>query len=287
MRTAGLKPEVALLDNDEVQDVETDADWQFVNLGEQQNFGIRTAGLEDKASACEMLVCYARELKDGFANYAEEVVRLMVPMLKFYFHDGVRRAAAESLPYLLICAKIKGQQYLESMWIYICPELLKAIETEPESEVTAELLQSLAKCIDTLGANCLTQEAMDEVLKIVNRFMTEHFEKADKRVLARNEEDYDDAVEEQLAEEDETDVYLLSRIADIVHSLFSTYKAQFLPFFQRIVPHFAKLLDPTRPSWADRQWGLCIFDDLIGEFLLNFLRYFTFIMMIRIVSEIP
>jgi hypothetical protein len=65
-------------------------------------------GLEDKASACEMLVCYARELKEGFADYAEEVVKLMVPMLKFYFHDGVRTAAAESLPYLLDCAKIKG-----------------------------------------------------------------------------------------------------------------------------------------------------------------------------------
>jgi hypothetical protein len=55
-----------------------------------------------------MLVCYARELKEGFADYAEEVVKLMVPMLKFYFHDGVRTAAAESLPYLLDCAKIKG-----------------------------------------------------------------------------------------------------------------------------------------------------------------------------------
>lgn len=265
MRTAAMKPEVALLDNDEVQDIETDADWQFVNLGEQQNFGIRTAGLEDKASACDMLVCYARELKEGFANYAEEVVRLMVPLLKFYFHDGVRRAAAESLPYLLICAKIKGQQYLENMWVYICPELLKAIETEPESEVIAELLHSLAKCIETLGANCLTQESMEEVLKIVNRFMAEHFEKADKRVAARVEEDYDEAVEEQLAEEDETDVYLLSRIADIIHSLFVVQKAGFLPYFDQVVQHFVKLLDPTRPSWSDRQWGLCIFDDLIGK----------------------
>lgn len=265
MRTAAMKPEVALLDNDEVEVVESDADWQFVNLGEQQNFGIRTAGLEDKASACEMLVCYARELKDGFANYAEEVVRLMVPMLKFYFHDGVRRAAAESLPYLLICAKIKGQQYLESMWVYICPELLKAIQTEPECEVTAELLQSLAKCIDTLGASCLNQESMEDVIKIINRFMTEHYEKSDKRVQARNEEDYDEAVEEQLAEEDDADIYLLSRIADIIHSLFLTMKGGFLPYFNQIVPHITKLLDPARPSWADRQWGLCIFDDLIGE----------------------
>ncbi|EAT37896.1 AAEL010159-PA [Aedes aegypti] len=262
MRTASMKPEVALLDNDEVQDVESDNDWQFVNLGEQQNFGIRTAGLEDKASACEMLVCYARELKDGFANYAEEVVRLMVPMLKFYFHDGVRTAAAESLPYLLDCAKIKGPTYLEGMWLYICPELLKAIDSEPEPDVQAELLHSLAKCIETLGAACLSKETMDEVLKIIDKFMNLHFQKEEKRALARKEEDYDEGVEEQLAEEDDADIYLLSRISDIVHSLFLSYKDGFLPYFQQVVPHFVKLLDPSR-TWADRQWGLCIFDDLI------------------------
>ena len=54
----------------------------------QQSFGIKTAGLEEKATACQMLVCYARELKEGFAEYAEEVVKIMVQHLKFYFHDG-------------------------------------------------------------------------------------------------------------------------------------------------------------------------------------------------------
>ena len=72
-----------------------------------------------------MLVCYARELKEHFVEYAEQTVRLMVPMLKFYFHDGVRAAAAESLPYLLECAKIRGPQYVQEMWAHICPELLK------------------------------------------------------------------------------------------------------------------------------------------------------------------
>lgn len=268
MRTASMKPEVALLDNEEIQDIEGDLDWQFVNLGEQQNFGIRTSGLEDKASACEMLVCYARELKEGFANYAEEVVRLMVPMLRFYFHDGVRTAAAESLPYLLDCAKIKGPQYLEGMWLYICPELLKAIESEPEIDVIAELLHSLGKCIETLGANCLSKEAMDDVLKLINKYMNDHFEKADKRMMARKEEDYDDGVEEQLAEEVDNDVYILSQIADIIHALFLTHKATFLPYFEQVVPHFIKLLDPQR-AWADRQWGLCIFDDLVGEFFIE------------------
>ena len=69
--------------------VEEDNDWQCVNLGDQQTFGIKTAGLEEKATACQMLVCYARELKQGFINYVEETVKIMVPMLKFYFHDDI------------------------------------------------------------------------------------------------------------------------------------------------------------------------------------------------------
>lgn len=263
MRTAAMKPEVAMLDNDEVEGIETDVDWSLINLGEQQNFAIRTAGMEDKASACEMLVCYARELKEGFADYAEEVVRLMVPMLKFYFQDNVRTAAAESLPYLLDCGKIKGSQYLEDMWMYICPELLKVIVMEPEADVQAEMLNSLAKCIETLGANCLNEDSMKDVLDIINKYMTEHFERADKRLQARNEEDYDDAVEEELAEQDDTDVYILSKIVDIVHALFLTNKVQFLPYFDQIAAHFVKLIDPIRPA-SDRQWGICAFADIIG-----------------------
>lgn len=106
-----------------------------------------------------MLVCYARELKEAFAEYAEDVVKLMVPMLKFYFHDNVRTAAAESLPYLLECARIRGPQYIQGMWAYILPELLKAVDAEPEQEVQVELLNSLAKVITNHlnGMFCVNQ----------------------------------------------------------------------------------------------------------------------------------
>nr|CAD7590238.1 unnamed protein product [Timema genevievae] len=342
MKAASMKPEVALLDNDDMQGVEGDLDWQFVSLGEQQNFGIKTsevlfrplylssaltkaapltlstawtapqsmfskpsvtssplysavAGLEDKASACEMLVCYARELKDGFADYAETVVKLMVPMLKFYFHDGVRTAAAESLPYLLDCGKIKGPEYLQGMWNYIYPELLKAIDTEPENEVLAEHMYSLAKCIETLGNGCLTEAAMAELLKILNKLMLEHFNKAVARQEKRKDEDYDEVVEEQLANEDDEDVYILSKIADIIHSLFLSYKSDFFPYFDQIVNHFVKCLlanalvvlssaakdgqievrisvGPEMP-WSDHQWALCIFDDVIEYGGPNCVKY--------------
>lgn len=37
-----------------------------------------------------MLVCYVRELKEGFVEYVEEVVKIMVLLFKFYFYDGMK-----------------------------------------------------------------------------------------------------------------------------------------------------------------------------------------------------
>jgi len=273
MKTASMKPEVALLDNDELNGVGNDSDdWQFVSLGEQQNFGIKTAGLEDKATACTMLVCYARELKEHFAAYAEETVRLMVPMLKFYFHDGVRAAAAESLPFLLECAKIRGPQYVQEMWAYICPELLKAIEAEPEQSLLAEHLNSLSRCIELLGVGCLNDQNLKELVEIMSSTIKQHFERQEERNGKRGDEDYDEGVEEQLVDEDDEDVYTLSKLGDLFHALFSTYKEAFLPVFDQLLPYVIKLLEPSRP-WSDHQWGLCIFDDVIEYTGPQSLRY--------------
>ncbi|KAA0204007.1 hypothetical protein HAZT_HAZT011606 [Hyalella azteca] len=272
LKTASLKPEVALLDNEDMNTVDNEDDWQFVSIGEQQNFGIRTAGLEEKATACQMLVCYARELKDAFADYTEEVVKLMVPMLKFYFHDGVRTAAAESLPYLLECARIKGALYLQEMWSFICPELLKAIETEPENEVLSEHMYSMAKCIEVLGSGCLSEEQTTELVKMLDKVLTNHFERANKRHEKRKDEDYDEVVEEQLLDEDDEDTYALSKVSDVLHSLFAAYGSQFFPFFDAILPHIVHLLSPER-SWPDHQWGLCIFDDVIEYGGPNCIKY--------------
>ncbi|XP_060518606.1 importin-5 [Cylas formicarius] len=277
MKTAAMKPEVALLDSDAMADIDGEVnEWEFVSLGEQKNFGIRTAGLEDKAAACIMLVCYARELKDGFAPYAEETVKLMVPMLKFYFHDGVRNTAAESLPWLLECAACKGPAFVSDMWRYICPELLKAIDTEPENEVLLIMLDSLARCIQKLGPSYINQESMSEILRIIDKLMTEHFERENDRHKKHLDEDYDEEVQEQLEDEESGDIYILSTVADVVHSLFTVYKENFIPFFDQVLNHFVNLLTPTR-SWADRQWGICVFDDAIeftGPLCVKYQSYF-------------
>ncbi|KAG7504065.1 importin-5 [Solea senegalensis] len=262
MKTASIKPEVALLDTQDMENISEDEGWEFVNLGDQQSFGIKTAGLEEKATACQMLVCYAKELKEGFVEYTVQVVNLMVPLLKFYFHDGVRVAAAESMPLLLECARVRGPEYLTQMWHFMCDALIKAIGTEPDSDVLSEIMHSFAKCVELMGDGCLNKEHFDELSGILKGKLEEHFKNQRLRQAKREDEDYDEEVEETLQDEDENDVYILTKVSDILHSVFSSYKEKVLPWFEQLLQLIVQLICPSRP-WADRQWGLCIFDDVL------------------------
>lgn len=57
----------------------------------------------------------------------------------------VRVAAAESMPLLLECARVRGPEYLTQMWHFMCDALIKAIGTEPDSDVLSEIMHSFAK----------------------------------------------------------------------------------------------------------------------------------------------
>uniref|UniRef100_A0A8D2LX52 Importin 5 n=1 Tax=Varanus komodoensis TaxID=61221 RepID=A0A8D2LX52_VARKO len=237
MKTASIKPEVALLDTQDMENMSDDDGWEFVNLGDQQSFGIKTAGLEEKATACQMLVCYAKELKEGFVEYTEQVVKLM-------------------------CARVRGPEYLTQMWHFMCDALIKAIGTEPDADVLSEIMHSFAKCIEVMGDGCLNNEHFEELGGILKGKLEEHFKNQELRQVKRQDEDYDEQVEESLQDEHDSDVYILTKVSDILHSIFSSYKAKVLPWFEQLLPQIVNLICPHRP-WPDRQWGLCIFDDII------------------------
>ncbi|XP_012881872.1 PREDICTED: ran-binding protein 6 isoform X2 [Dipodomys ordii] len=280
------------MENQDTQDVENMSDddgWQFVNLGDQQSFGIKTSGLEAKATACQMLVYYAKELKEGFVEYTDQVVRLMVPLLKFYFHDNVRVAAAEAMPFLLECARIRGADYLSQMWQLICDPLIKAIGTEPDTDVLSEIMNSFAKSIEVMGDGCLNDEHLEELGGILKAKLEGHFKNQEIRQVKRQEENYDQQVEMSLQDEDECDVYILTKVSDILHSLFSTYKEKILPWFEQLLPLIVNLICSSRP-WPDRQWGLCIFDDIIehcSPTSFKYVEYFRWPMLLNMRDNNP
>ncbi|TPP65936.1 Karyopherin (importin) beta 3 [Fasciola gigantica] len=262
LKSACIKPEICILDNDEADTVESDLDWQVVKLGEDRNYAIRTSGLEDKATACQMLVCYAREMKESFAPYCQQVLDIMVPLLDFYFNDEVRSAAAECLPYLLGSLKARQPEAVVAAWARVHKSLLRAITNEPERDVVAEHLLALAGSIETVGKECVTNEQLNEIRGLLDRLFHEHFEKSDERVAKRNDEDFDECEEERLMTEKDEDEYVLSKMCDVVHAVFVTFGEGALPFFQQLIVFCVKLLEPGRP-WSDLQWGICLWDDVI------------------------
>lgn len=262
LRSACIKPEICILDNDEADNVEGDLDWQVVKLGEDRNYAIRTSGLEDKATACQMLVCYAREMKESFAPYCQQVLEIMVPLLDFYFNDEVRSAAAECLPYLLGSMKARQPDAVSAAWVRVHKSLLRAVTSEPEREVVADHLLALAGCIEAVGKAYITSDQLTEIRGLLDHLFHEHFEKSDERLAKRQDEDYDEFEEERLLSEKDEDEFVLSKICDVVHAVFMVLGEEALTFFQQLIVFSVKLLEPNRP-WSDLQWGLCLWDDVI------------------------
>ncbi|XLS55041.1 hypothetical protein HN51_004796, partial [Arachis hypogaea] len=111
---------------------------QTITLGDKR-IGIKTSVLEEKATTCNMLCCYADELKEGFFPWIDQVAETLVPLLKFYFHEEVRKAAVSSIPELLSSSKLaieKGQSqgrdasYLKFLSDSIIPALVDALHKE-------------------------------------------------------------------------------------------------------------------------------------------------------------
>jgi hypothetical protein len=63
-------------------------------------------------------------LGPAFGEYVEPVLAFMLSQLKYLFHDGVRSAAADCLPALLLCVKPKGIAAEEAVFNQILPALM-------------------------------------------------------------------------------------------------------------------------------------------------------------------
>ena len=143
LKSANLKADVIITNKDgdgEEEEEDENEEYENVDYGDKR-VSIRTAALEEKATACNMLCCYVDELKDGILPYLEQIVQTMIPSLEFYFHEDVRRAAVTCLPDLLRAAKIavskgaKDQAWFAQLVHHVIPPLITAMEKEPDVEV--------------------------------------------------------------------------------------------------------------------------------------------------------
>ncbi|KAG2671457.1 hypothetical protein I3760_14G137000 [Carya illinoinensis] len=222
LQSAQLKPDVTITSADSDNDIEDsdDESMETITLGDKR-IGIKTSVLEEKATACNMLCCYADELKEGFFPWIDQVAPTMVPLLKFYFHEEVRKAAVSAMPELLHSAKLaleKGQaqgrneSYLKQLSDYIIPALVEALHKEPDTEISASMLDSINECLQISGP-LLDESQVRSIVKEIKQVITASSSRKRERAERTKAEDFDAEEGELIKEENEQEEEVFDQVS--------------------------------------------------------------------------
>ncbi|KAJ2825645.1 importin subunit beta-3, partial [Coemansia furcata] len=263
LAAARQQPDFAVLEMDEDAESNYAAEdgWEFAAINGQQ-IGIKTTALEEKCTAVELLGSYARDLGAGFQAYAGEVLEVVVPLFKFYFHEGVRAAAAAAVPPVLQAVRLGGSEAaVRQAWGAICDRYLAVLDSEEDDTFTMQLFGSFAEAVTTAGAQTMSAEQLQAFAAACVEQMNKYYKRMKEREAARAAEELDDDDEEQLAEEEMLEGLAIDEVAKALHAVFSTHGPAFVGEFRTVLPVARKYLHERDP--AARQWAICVFDDLV------------------------
>ncbi|KAI9829591.1 MAG: hypothetical protein M1819_006096 [Sarea resinae] len=262
---ASAKADIQLLEDEEqVAQIESEEGWELVPI-KGKFIGIKTATLDEKHMAIELISIYAEVLEGLFEPYVAEIMeKVTLPGLAFFFHDPVRVASAKSVPLLLnSCKKAHGEQstQLVDLWGRSVEKIIEVLTAEPSVDTLAEMYQCFYESVEVIGKNSLSASHMAAFIDAAKSALEDY----QKRVAARIE----DRAEQEPGEEEsedtlfaiEDDQTLLSDMNKAFHTIFKNQGASFLPHWERLLNFYDAFIaneDPTQ-----RQWALCIMDDVL------------------------
>ncbi|KHO01138.1 importin beta-3 subunit [Metarhizium album ARSEF 1941] len=267
LELAMAKADIQLLDDDEqAEQMNGEDGWEFVPL-KGKMIGIRTSTMEDKHMAIELLVVYAQVLEAAFAPFVANIMeKIALPGLAFFFHDPVRYISAKLVPQLLSSYKKAygcPSNELAGLWAATVVKLLEVLSAEPSIETLAEMYQCFYESVEVVGKDCLTSLHMngfiDSVHSTIEDYRTRVAQRAEEKAVATADDVEDEA--EEIEREIEDDQTLLSDMNKAFHSIFKNHGAAFLPAWERLMSTYESFLTSTDPT--QRQWGLCILDDVL------------------------
>lgn len=244
IETAKATQDVSLIEEEEAANFQQYVDWDVVQI-QGKHIAIHTSILDDKVSAMELLQVYSTVLKNLFAGFVSEIMTdIAIPSIDFYLHDGVRATGASLIPVLLSCLiSAVGLQNddVQRLWLSASSKLISGIMSEPMPEITQIYHSSLVDTINTMGTDCLNEEAQEKFTKGVSANLTDVYE----RVKQRHTEDdeYNEEIDQEY--EDFTDEDLLDEINKSIGAFFKATKGQYLSHFQSLWPLISTYLQDT------------------------------------------
>ncbi|KAH6590949.1 hypothetical protein BASA50_008949 [Batrachochytrium salamandrivorans] len=286
--TAKHVPQFAVLDADDEEPSEEDG-WEVMQAGSQK-MAIKTSYLEDKCTAVEMLVCYVKELGPLYHPHVQETVALVLPMLGFYFHEGVRMAAFSVIP-LLLQSWLKAdypKEKIISLWNEVAVALISTLKKDNESQIISQVYDTFHDSLSILGPMILSEAFLVSLITETLEQLKTCKERYTERAALRLSEEQDQEDEEELDEEEEADDTLLQSIGNAIHELFKAYGAHFLPYFNQLVPAIDACM--VSQYHSERRLALDVYQEMV-EFTpaesVKYQPHFLKFMVDAILDEVP
>eukprot|EP01121_Diplochlamys_sp_Union-15-3_P008537 TRINITY_DN226_c0_g2_i1.p1 TRINITY_DN226_c0_g2~~TRINITY_DN226_c0_g2_i1.p1 ORF type:complete len:1104 (-),score=236.07 TRINITY_DN226_c0_g2_i1:54-3329(-) len=271
LEAASVEPMVRTTDINEDEDEEG---WEFLDIADQR-IAIHTASLEEKAGAINMLHTFALDLKEDFFPWVDATAKLVAPLLKFFYHDGVRSASAQILPFLLTSAvqfvKLNptdiNRKMVVDLFDFILNSLIDGIREEHDPELTILMLESVHESIANFGENSMSDAQVAKTIDLINYVIDYITKRKLKRAQFVQQLDIDEDDQIKISLEEKKEDLTENEIAEVVGALIRFNKDKFLAIYPQFNNRVRTLVQPTsRPS--NRALGLCIFDDVV-EFCGN------------------
>ncbi|MFS7960989.1 putative armadillo-like helical, importin beta family [Helianthus anomalus] len=135
-----------------------------------------------------------------------QVAPTLVPLLKFFFHEEVRKAAVSAMPELLRSAKL-------------------AVEKGQSQGQNESYMKQLFVC-----GSLLDESRVRSIAEELKQAMTASAARRNERAERVKAEDFDTEEGEMLKEENEQEEELFDQVGDCLGTLLKTFKAPFLPY---------------------------------------------------------
>jgi hypothetical protein len=261
---ASAKADIQLLEDDErVAQMEQEEGWELVPL-KGKVIGIKTATLDDKNMAIELLCVYSNVLLDAFEPYVVEIMdKIALPGLVFFFHDAVRISCTKLVPYLLTSYKLvhDRDQQMAQLWERVIEKVIDAVQAEPAIETLAEMYQCFYESVETVGKDCLSDKHMAAFIQAGSGALEEYQQRVATRLQEKAENDAEDEEDEEMQLAIDDDQTLLSDMNKAFHTIFKNHGVRFLPHWERLMNFYTAFV--ANPDPTQRQWALCIMDDVL------------------------
>ena len=265
--SAAKKPDVAM------QDAEKGEMEGMMNLlmGDKM-IGIRTSDMEEKKNACMALARFVEHLQEHFYPYIEKTATIMLPLLKFYYHEDVRLAAAFAMPEFVKCclkhAEANGVDLGISKQLtqVVYTNLVQCIPDEPQLEVQMAMLEALQETVEA-GAKVLepaqANAFLESVPKIWEEIQAQHTER--QQQMSANEDCDEEewaSLQEQVKSLDEVHEW----VGHCLGAFFKAHKSAFLPVFVQAAPVHAALLQMlASETLIHRKVAMWVWTDMVDN----------------------